>query len=56
VVAVYAQPVRNYRARSTVAIKALGVIYSTGWRPRLMPISGFAADQVAVALTAAGLS
>ena len=54
--AVYAQPVRNYRARTKVALKALGVIDSTVMRPPLMPISGDAADQVAVALTAAGLS
>jgi 4-hydroxy-tetrahydrodipicolinate synthase len=54
--AVYAQPVRNYRARTKVALKALGVIDSTIMRPPLMPISGDAADQVALALTAAGLS
>ena len=54
--AVYAQPVRDYRARTKVALKALGVIESTVMRPPLMPVSGDAADQVAVALTAAGLS
>lgn len=54
--AVYAQPVRDYRARTKVALKALGVIDSTVMRPPLMPVSGNAADQVALALTAAGLS
>jgi 4-hydroxy-tetrahydrodipicolinate synthase len=54
--AVYAQPVRDYRARTKVALKALGVIESTVMRPPLLPIGGDVADQVAVALSAAGLS
>jgi Dihydrodipicolinate synthase/N-acetylneuraminate lyase len=54
--AVYAQPVRDYRARTKVALKALGVIESTVMRPPLLPITGDAADRVAAALTAAGLS
>lgn len=54
--AVYAQPVRDYRARTKVALKALGVIESTVMRPPLLPISSDAADLVTAALTAAGLS
>lgn len=54
--AVYAQPVRDYRARTKVALKALGVIESTVMRPPLLPITGDAADRVVAALTAAGLS
>lgn len=54
--AVYAQPVRNYRARTKVALKALGVIDSTVMRPPLMPVDGPDADRVAAALTQVGLA
>lgn len=54
--AVYAQPVRNYRARTKVALKALGVIDSTVMRPPLMPVDGPDADRVAAALTRVGLA
>ncbi len=54
--AVYAQPVRDYRARTKVALKQLGVIESIVMRPPLLPISDAAADRIAVALAAAGLS
>lgn len=54
--AVYAQPVRDYRARTKVALKALGVIDSTVMRPPLMPVSGEAADRVVAALAEAGVA
>lgn len=54
--AVYAQPVRDYRARTKVALKVLGVIESTVMRPPLLPITGEAAEMVAAALTASGLA
>jgi len=53
--AVYAQPVRDYRARTKVALKHLGVIESTVMRPPLMPASEAASDAIAAALDAAGL-
>jgi 4-hydroxy-tetrahydrodipicolinate synthase len=54
--AVYAQPVRNYRARTKVALKELGVIESTVMRPPLMPVDGSEADHIAAALTQVGLA
>ncbi len=54
--AVYAQPVRDYRARTKVALKALGVIDSTVMRPPLLPVSGEAAERVVAALAEAGIS
>jgi 4-hydroxy-tetrahydrodipicolinate synthase len=54
--AVYAQPVRNYRARTKVALKELGVIESTVMRPPLMPVDGADADRIAAALTQVGLA
>lgn len=54
--AVYAQPVRNYRARTKVALKKLGVIESTVMRPPLMPVDGADADRIAAALTQVGLA
>ncbi|MEO6350224.1 MAG: dihydrodipicolinate synthase family protein [Candidatus Limnocylindrales bacterium] len=52
---VYGQPVRDYRARTKVALKLLGVIDSTVMRP---PLLGVGDDQTAAirdALIAAGL-
>jgi 4-hydroxy-tetrahydrodipicolinate synthase len=54
--AVYGQPVRDYRARTKVALQALGVIESTVMRPPLLPVSDAAADVVRAALRSAGLS
>jgi 4-hydroxy-tetrahydrodipicolinate synthase len=54
--AVYALPVRNYRARTKVALKELGVIESTVMRPPLMPVDGADADRIAAALTQVGLA
>lgn len=53
--AVYAAPVRDYRARTKVALKALGVIESTTMRPPLMPVGRDAEAAVRSALEAAGL-
>jgi 4-hydroxy-tetrahydrodipicolinate synthase len=53
--AVYGQPVRDYRARTKVALKALGVIDSTVMRPPLTPISDAAAAAIHEALAGAGL-
>jgi 4-hydroxy-tetrahydrodipicolinate synthase len=53
--AVYGQPVRDYRARTKVALKHLGVIESTLMRPPLMPVSEAAADVVRRAVDAAAL-
>jgi 4-hydroxy-tetrahydrodipicolinate synthase len=53
--AVYAQPVRDYRARTKIALKHLGVIDSTVMRPPLLPASEAASDAIRAALTAADL-
>lgn len=53
--AVYAAPVRDYRARTKVALRALGVIESTTMRPPLMPVGQDAEAAVRSALEAAGL-
>lgn len=53
--AVYAQPVRDYRARTKVALKQLGVIDSTVMRPPLMPVGAEDEERIAVALRAVGL-
>ena len=53
--AVYAQPVRDYRARTKIALKHLGVIDSTVMRPPLLPASDAASDAIRAALTAADL-
>ncbi|HEY7522995.1 MAG TPA: dihydrodipicolinate synthase family protein [Candidatus Limnocylindrales bacterium] len=53
--AVYGQPVRDYRARTKVALAHLGVVESTVMRPPLMPISEAAAALVRRAVDAAGL-
>jgi len=52
---VYGQPVRDYRARTKVALKELGVIESTSMRPPLMPVPDDAATVIRAALVAAGL-
>ena len=53
--AVYGAPVRDYRARTKVALRELGVIESTLMRPPLTEISDAAAANVRAALAAAGL-
>jgi 4-hydroxy-tetrahydrodipicolinate synthase len=53
--AVYAAPVRDYRARTKVALKALGVVESAAMRPPLMPVGHDAEAAVRSALEAAGL-
>lgn len=53
--AVYGAPVRDYRARTKVALKALGVIDSTVMRPPLTEVSAEAAAGVRAALASAGL-
>jgi 4-hydroxy-tetrahydrodipicolinate synthase len=54
--AVYAPPVRDYRARTKVALKELGVIDSTVMRPPLRPAGPEVATTIRAALAAAGLS
>jgi 4-hydroxy-tetrahydrodipicolinate synthase len=53
--AVYGAPVRDYRARTKVALRALGVIESTVMRPPLTEVSAEAAAAVHAALASAGL-
>lgn len=52
--AVYGVPVRDYRARTKVALKALGVIENTSMRPPLAEVSAESADAVRKALASAG--
>lgn len=52
---IYGQPVRDYRARTKVALKHLGVIENTDMRPPLMPVGAETAAQIRSALSAAGL-
>ena len=52
---VYGQPVRDYRARTKVALKLLGVIDNTSMRPPLMPVSEEEVGRIRDALVAAGL-
>jgi 4-hydroxy-tetrahydrodipicolinate synthase len=52
---VYGQPVRDYRARTKVALKLLGVIDSTVMRPPLMAIGEEQTSVIRDALVAAGL-
>jgi 4-hydroxy-tetrahydrodipicolinate synthase len=52
---VYGQPVRDYRARTKVALRALGVIESTVMRPPLLPVGDTDTLAVRAALEAAGL-
>jgi 4-hydroxy-tetrahydrodipicolinate synthase len=52
---VYGQPVRDYRARTKVALKELGVIDNTSMRPPLTGVGDEAVAQVRAALVAANL-
>jgi 4-hydroxy-tetrahydrodipicolinate synthase len=52
---VYGAPVRNYRARTKVALKELGVITNTSMRPPLMAIADEETKPIRAALIAAGL-
>jgi len=52
---VYGAPVRNYRARTKVALKELGVITGTSMRPPLMAIADEETEPIRDALIAAGL-
>jgi 4-hydroxy-tetrahydrodipicolinate synthase len=53
--AVYAQPVRDYRARTKIALKMQGVIESTVMRPPLQAVTD-SDDAIAAALRTAGLA
>ena len=53
--AVYAQPVRDYRARTKIALKHLGVIDSTLMRPPLLAPASDAVEAIRAALVAADL-
>jgi dihydrodipicolinate synthase/N-acetylneuraminate lyase len=53
---VYGAPVRDYRARTKVALRELGVIGSTVMRAPLMPVSEDGTAAIRDALAAAGLS
>jgi 4-hydroxy-tetrahydrodipicolinate synthase len=53
--AVYAQPVRDYRARTKIALKQQGVIESTVMRPPLLS-ADYASAEIAAALAIAGLA
>ncbi len=53
--AVYAQPVRDYRARTKVALRELGVVDTTFVRPPLMPVADESAASIRAALATAGL-
>ena len=52
---VYGTPVRDYRARTKVALLELGVIESTAMRPPLLPIAADETARIRAALEAAGL-
>ena len=52
---VYGSPVRDYRARTKVALKELGVITNTSMRPPLMAIADEETKSIRNALVAAGL-
>src|SRR4051795_9698998 len=52
---VYGSPVRDYRARTKVALKELGVIDNTSMRPPLLPIADDQVKPIHDALVAAGL-
>ncbi len=53
---VYGAPVRDYRARTKVALRELGVIESTVMRPPLTPVGDDVVAAVRAALDAAGLA
>jgi 4-hydroxy-tetrahydrodipicolinate synthase len=52
---VYGSPVRDYRARTKVALKELGVIENTSMRPPLLPAADDQTKPIRDALVAAGL-
>ncbi len=52
---VYGPPVRDYRARTKVALRELGVIDSTVMRPPLQPVADGVRGAIRDALAAAGL-
>jgi 4-hydroxy-tetrahydrodipicolinate synthase len=52
---VYGQPVRDYRARTKIALQELGVIESTVMRPPLMPVADDVRAAIRDALAVAGL-
>ena len=53
---VYGQPVRDYRARTKVALRELGVIDSTVMRPPLLTVGDEGVGAIRDALATAGLS
>lgn len=53
--AVYGQPVRDYRARTKVALRELGVIDNVDMRPPLMPVGDESVVGIREALISAGL-
>lgn len=53
--AVYAQPVRDYRARTKIALQHLGVIDNISMRPPLMPASAVDSQRIREALERADL-
>jgi len=53
--AVYAQPVRDYRARTKIALQQLGVIDSIVMRPPLLPASEGSSEAIRAALASADL-
>jgi 4-hydroxy-tetrahydrodipicolinate synthase len=52
---VYGPPVRDYRARTKVALRELGVIQNTSMRPPLLAVADDQVPQIRDALIAAGL-
>lgn len=54
--AIFAPPVRDYRARAKYALGLLGVLESTGVRPPLLPLSEQAKTAVRVAMQRASVS
>ena len=52
---VYGSPVRDYRARTKIALKELGVIQSIAMRPPLLPVPADQTKLIRDALVAAGL-
>jgi len=52
---VYGQPVRDYRARTKIALQELGVIESTSMRPPLQPVDDDVRGSIRDALAVAGL-
>jgi 4-hydroxy-tetrahydrodipicolinate synthase len=52
---VYGPPVRDYRARTKVALRELGVIQNTSMRPPLLPVGEEQVAPIREALMAAGL-